>query len=96
MPTFLSTMASTCELLIRSTERSSTRFVDDESNLIELLNCYPVLLIQLKPWKMLKTLNLAFMLADSSVMKIFAWPLITQRKNSVLYCGTTRSSKFIM
>ncbi|KRZ33307.1 hypothetical protein T4B_2694 [Trichinella pseudospiralis] len=41
MPTFLSTMASTCELLIRSTERSSTRFVDDESNLIELLNCYP-------------------------------------------------------
>ncbi|KRY92220.1 hypothetical protein T4D_16249 [Trichinella pseudospiralis] len=30
-----------CELLIRSTERSSTRFVDDESNLIELLNCYP-------------------------------------------------------
>ncbi|KRY85395.1 hypothetical protein T4D_16988 [Trichinella pseudospiralis] len=46
MPTFLSTMASTCELLIRSTERSSTRFVDDESNLIELLNCYPGLFFE--------------------------------------------------
>ncbi|KRZ42488.1 hypothetical protein T4C_4775 [Trichinella pseudospiralis] len=30
-----------CELLKRNTERSITRFVDDESNLIELLNCYP-------------------------------------------------------
>ncbi|KRZ17981.1 hypothetical protein T11_4735, partial [Trichinella zimbabwensis] len=30
-----------CELLKRNTERSSTRFVDDESNFIELLNCYP-------------------------------------------------------
>ncbi|KRZ42487.1 hypothetical protein T4C_4775 [Trichinella pseudospiralis] len=39
MPTFLSTMASSDFLL--NTERSITRFVDDESNLIELLNCYP-------------------------------------------------------
>ncbi|KRZ32686.1 hypothetical protein T4B_8170, partial [Trichinella pseudospiralis] len=29
-----------CELLIRSTERSSTRFVDDEEKLAELLNCH--------------------------------------------------------
>ncbi|KRZ70953.1 hypothetical protein T10_2446 [Trichinella papuae] len=43
MPTFLSTMAShnyKCELLKRNTERSSTRFVDGESNFIELLNCH--------------------------------------------------------
>ncbi|KRY88328.1 hypothetical protein T4D_1999, partial [Trichinella pseudospiralis] len=29
-----------CELLIRSTERSSTRFVDNEEKLAELLNCH--------------------------------------------------------
>ncbi|KRZ16795.1 hypothetical protein T11_16010, partial [Trichinella zimbabwensis] len=48
MSTFLSTMVSSafllrnyeCELLKRNTERSSTRFVDGESNLVELLNCH--------------------------------------------------------